>query len=206
MTVWALVAASAAAMAVWPSSARAERPVLVTSDETDTADHPLAVASTIDLLALALEGGAPAVVALEAVGAAQRGGPSTETLFRDAGGLELPNSAGSPGDAAGGVSTVSRVAAALRWGVDERSAWALAPPVWRPVATAFELAGRCGAAPSSLLRQAADDLRRSEAERVTQAGAKAGVRIVLPLGLCFLPAFILIAIVPLVLGLVKLPA
>jgi len=32
------------------------------------------------------------------------------------------------------------------------------------------------------------------------------VRIVLPLGLCFLPAFILIAIVPLVLGLVKLPA
>ena len=45
MTVWALVAASAAAMAVWPSSARAERPVLVTSDETDTADHPLATAN-----------------------------------------------------------------------------------------------------------------------------------------------------------------
>ena len=148
MTVWVLVAASAAAMALWPSSTRAERPVLVTSDESDTADHPLAVASSIDLLALALEGGAPAVVALEAVGAAQRGGPSTETAFRDAGGLELPNSAGSPGNAAGGVSTVSRVAAALRWGVDERSAWALAPPVWRPVATAFELAGRCGAAPS----------------------------------------------------------
>lgn len=195
MTTWILVAAIVAAMLVWPGSARSERPVLAGGGPPDGPDHPLAVASTIDLLALALEGGAPTVVALEAVGAAQQaGGP---------GGHDVPSSAASasPGD----VSTVSRVAAALRWGVDERGAWALAPPVWQPVATAFELAARCGAAPSSLLRQAATDLRVAEAERITQAGAKAGVRIVLPLGLCFLPAFILIAIVPLVLGLVRLP-
>ena len=46
-------------------------------------------------------------------------------------------------------------------------------------------------------------VRVGESERIAVAGAKAGVRIVLPLGLCFLPAFVLLTVVPLVMGLVE---
>lgn len=133
------------------------------------------VAYVMDLLALALSGGAPAVVSLEAVSA---------SCARP---LAAP---------------LERVAAAMRWGVDDDRAWATVEPAWMPVASAFSLASRAGAAPSGLLRRAAEDLRARETERVAVAGAKAGVRVVLPLGLCFLPAFILLTIVPLVLGLV----
>lgn len=140
----------------------------------------LDVAYAMDLLAFALSGGAPVVQALEAVTAAS--------------GESMPHVA----------AALSRVSAAMRWGVSDPQAWAVAPPVWRPAASAFALASRAGAAPSALLREAARDLRTSEAERVAVAGAKVGVRVVLPLGLCFLPAFILITIVPMVLGLIRL--
>lgn len=136
----------------------------------------LDVAYAMDLIALALAGGAPTVGALESV-AESTGGEVAAVL--------------------------SRVAAAMRWGVPDAQAWSTAPPAWRPAATAFALAGRAGAAPSALLRRAAADTRAAESERVAVAGAKVGVRVVLPLGLCFLPAFILLTIVPLVIGLVE---
>lgn len=140
----------------------------------------LDIAYAMDLLAFALSGGAPVVQALEAVAAAsQESSPDV-------------------------ASALSRVSAAMRWGVSDTQAWAVAPPAWQPAASAFALAGRAGAAPSTLLREAARDLRTSEAERVAVAGAKVGVKVVLPLGLCFLPAFILMTIVPMVLGLIRL--
>lgn len=140
----------------------------------------LDVAYAMDLLAFALSGGAPVVQALEAVTAASK--QSTPEV----------------------AAALSRVAAAMRWGVGDAQAWAVAPPAWQPAASAFALASRAGAAPSGLLREAARDLRTAEAERVAIAGAKVGVRVVLPLGLCFLPAFILMTIVPMVLGLIRL--
>lgn len=168
-----------AAIGVWPSPATASRAVGTSRREAkssrDVDESPMAVAHAMDLLALALAGGAPTVVALEAVAASC------------APGVREP---------------LSRVAAAMRWGVDDDGAWASASPAWQPAAGAFALAARAGAPPSTLLRRAAEDLRARESERIAVAGAKAGVRIVLPLGACFLPAFVLLTVVPLVLGLV----
>lgn len=162
------------AVVAWPPGARSERPFGGSRPDGDEVT-PMSIAYAMDLLALALAGGAPSVIALEAVG-----------------------EAGPPGVR----DDLGRVAAALRWGVGDDGAWSAASTAWRPAASAFALSARAGAAPANLLTQAAADLRAAEAERVAVAGAKAGVRIVLPLGLCFLPAFILLTIVPLVLGLV----
>jgi pilus assembly protein TadC len=48
---------------------------------------------------------------------------------------------------------------------------------------------------------AADQERRREGAAARVAAARLGVQVVLPTGLCLLPAFVLLAVVPLVLAL-----
>lgn len=134
-------------------------------------EGPLAVAEAMDLLALALGSGAPVVSAVEAVAAGA--GP----LVR--------------GD-------LARVAAALRWGVEPEPAWRALPSLWRPAGTALAVAAVAGIPPGALLHQAAQDVRESERRRLEESAARLSVRIVIPLGLCFLPAFALLAVVPIV--------
>jgi len=134
------------------------------------------VAGVIDLLALTLRGGVGLVEAMEAV-ATRVGGPL---------GLHL-----------------STVAAAGRWGVDEVAAWASVPSAWQPAARALRMAATAGVPPADALVGAADEVRRSEQQRLEVATATLGVRIVLPLGLVFLPAFILTTVVPIVLALAR---
>ena len=135
-----------------------------------------AVAGVIDLLALTLRGGAGLVEAMEAV-AARVGGPL---------GLHLQT-----------------VAAAGRWGVDDATAWASVPPAWQPAARALRMAATAGVPPADLLVRAAEEVRRAEQQRLEVATATLGVRIVLPLGLVFLPAFVLTTVVPIVLALAR---
>jgi pilus assembly protein TadC len=132
------------------------------------------LAGVIDLLALTLRGGAGLVEALEAV-ATCVGGPL---------GLHLKT-----------------VAAASRWGVDEASAWASVPSAWQPVSRALRMAATAGVPPANVLVRAAAEVRRAEQQRLEVATATLGVRIVLPLGLAFLPAFVLTTVVPIVLAL-----
>jgi len=134
------------------------------------------VAGVIELLALTLRGGAGLVEAMEAV-AGRVGGPL---------GLHLQT-----------------VAAAGRWGVDDAAAWASVPSAWQPAARALRMANRAGVPPADALAGAADEVRRAEQQRLEMATARLGVRIVLPLGLVFLPAFILTTVVPVVLALAK---
>ncbi|WP_170230813.1 type II secretion system F family protein [Ornithinicoccus hortensis] len=95
---------------------------------------------------------------------------------------------------------LARVAAALAWGYDDR-AWEAAGAEWEPVHRALALAQRAGVPPADLLTTAAADLRRDRCSRLETAAARLGVRLVLPLGLLFLPAFILTTVLPLVLAL-----
>jgi len=134
------------------------------------------VAGVIDLLALTLRGGVGLVEAMEAV-ASRVGGPL---------GLHLRT-----------------VAAAGRWGVEEATAWASVPSAWQPAARALRMAATAGVPPADALVGAADEVRRSEQQRLEVATATLGVRIVLPLGLVFLPAFILTTVVPIVLALAR---
>jgi pilus assembly protein TadC len=134
------------------------------------------VAGVIDLLALSLRGGAGLVEAMEAV-AVRVGG-----LL----GLHLKT-----------------VAAAGRWGVDDAAAWASVPSAWQPAARALRMAATAGVPPADVLVGAADEIRRAEQQRLEVATATLGVRIVLPLGLVFLPAFILTTVMPIVLALAQ---
>lgn len=134
------------------------------------------VAGVIDLLALTLRGGVGLVEAMEAV-ATRVGGPL---------GLHLQT-----------------VAAARRWGVDDATAWASIPSAWQPAARALRMAATAGVPPADLLVRAAQEVRRAEQQRLEVATATLGVRIVLPLGLVFLPAFVLTTVVPIVLALAR---
>jgi len=95
------------------------------------------------------------------------------------------------------------VAAALRWGLDEEWAWAEVDPRWSRAAMAMRLAREAGVAPSSLLLSGADDLRSNRLAAIDVAAARLGVRLVVPLGVAFLPAFVLTTIVPVVLALAR---
>ena len=132
------------------------------------------VADAVDLLALALHGGAGLVEAIEAV-ASRLEGPLGAHLHT--------------------------VAAAERWGVGTVAAWASVPSAWQPAARALRMAATAGIAPADLLARAADDIREAEEQRLDVATARLGVRVVLPLGLLFLPAFVLTTVVPIVLAL-----
>lgn len=98
---------------------------------------------------------------------------------------------------------LGRVGRALVAGVDVEEAWAEAGPDWVSARAALELAAIAGVAPAQTLRQAALDLRGDLVSDVELATARLGVRLVLPLGLTFLPAFVLISVLPLVLALTR---
>lgn len=99
---------------------------------------------------------------------------------------------------AGAAEDLSRVGAALRWGRPMGEAWGYARAVWGPTATAFVVADAVGAPSAQVLLDAATTVRETESRRLEQAGGTAAVMLVLPLGLCFLPAFIATAVIPLV--------
>lgn len=98
----------------------------------------------------------------------------------------------------GAAEDLGRVGAALRWGRPMGEAWGYARAVWGPTATAFVVADAVGAPSAQVLLDAATTVRETESRRLEQAGGTAAVMLVLPLGLCFLPAFIATAVVPLV--------
>ena len=84
-------------------------------------------------------------------------------------------------------------------------AWTAAAldPELAPLATALARASRGGAPPAEVLNDAAQDLRDRRRADGSAAAQRVGVHVVAPLALCFLPAFVLLGIVPLVLGLVE---
>jgi hypothetical protein len=95
------------------------------------------------------------------------------------------------------------VAQLLRLGGNSVSTWRVvaAEPGLRPVAEAIGRAGLSGAPAVATIRSCATDLRKERHAASTAAARRAGVRGVAPLAGCFLPAFVLIGVTPIVLGL-----
>jgi pilus assembly protein TadC len=88
----------------------------------------------------------------------------------------------------------------LRLGAGPAEAWGHLSDVAgapRVVAAAVRSSASGGALAGALTRLA-DDLRADRAVAVEAAARRAGVLVVLPLGLCFLPAFVLAGLVPVV--------
>ncbi|MGN7190929.1 MULTISPECIES: type II secretion system F family protein [unclassified Curtobacterium] len=64
----------------------------------------------------------------------------------------------------------------------------------------LDLSRRAGVPAVPLLRAAAEDVRDDAAAAGLAAAERLGVRLVLPLGVCVLPAFVLVGVVPVVVG------
>jgi pilus assembly protein TadC len=124
-----------------------------------------------DLLAAALRAGAPPDVAVRCVALAL-GGPVGHRL--------------------------GRVAYALGLGATATEAWSYLGdvPGGDRIRRAAVRSQHSGAAFAGALLRVADDLRADRLVAAEAAARRAGVLIVLPLGLCFLPAFVLAGLVP----------
>ncbi|TAM91454.1 MAG: hypothetical protein EPN43_04220 [Jatrophihabitans sp.] len=135
-------------------------------------DRGLALA--IDLVAAALQAGQPLPRALEL--AAPATGPPTAAELR-------------------------QVARLLALGAAPDEAWRGVDPHLVPMATAARRSERSGARLAANLTDLAADLRAAGRAGALARAHRAGVLALLPLGLCFLPAFVCLGIVPSVAGL-----
>ena len=134
-------------------------------------DRDLPVAC--DLLAVCLQAGTPVGAAVAAVADAVPG-PLGERLA-----------------AVGGL---------YRLGASPQRAWAGVPAPVDALARTVVRAGESGSSVVPALQRLAADLRGSARSRTEAAVRRAGVWVLAPLGLCFLPAFLCLGVVPLVLG------
>jgi Flp pilus assembly protein TadB len=126
-----------------------------------------------DLLAVCLSAGLPAGRALAAVAGA------------------LPAPLGPE---------LATVAGLYRLGAPPRRAWDDVPPELAGLGRVLVRAGESGSAVVAALRALAGDTRAEARGRRDAAVRRAGVWVLAPLGACFLPAFLCLGVVPLVLG------
>jgi pilus assembly protein TadC len=124
------------------------------------------------------------------------------------GGASLAAAAGAVADALPGPCgrRLAAVVDALAVGSAPGEAWlALAGTTPDdPLASAARLLARAaegGTPVSGAVRRLAADARAASAAAGSQAARRVGVLVVAPLGLCFLPAFVLLGVVPVVAGL-----
>lgn len=122
------------------------------------------------------------------------------------GGAALATSARAVAEATPGPCgrRFGQVAAALAVGSTPAEAWsalAAGSQVGASAARALARAGEGGAPVAASVGRIAAEARRHAAGRATEAARRAGVLAVGPLGLCFLPAFVLLGVVPAVIGL-----
>ncbi|MCA5892139.1 type II secretion system F family protein [Isoptericola sp. NEAU-Y5] len=118
-------------------------------------------------------------------------------------GAAVPRALDATGDAVGGQDRAALHAAAraLRLGAAWDTAWLGAPSRLGPLQRALRVAWVDGAASSAALRAARDEALHERRAAAAAAAARLGVRLVLPLGACFLPAFVLVGLVPVLIAL-----
>ena len=168
------VAAAVAGVAAWWFIGRTESPATRRIRRQVRRDLP----HLVDLLAAAVRGGATPGAGVQMACAAL------------------------PGPAADRLAGVTE---RLGLGVDPERVWAsLADdPDLAPLGRALARSHRTGAGVVSTIEQLADELGRSARAHVEERARAVGVRAALPLGLCLLPSFLLLGIVPLVVGMLS---
>jgi Flp pilus assembly protein TadB len=156
----------------WIVLGRSEAPAARARRERLAGDLPAAV----DLLATALAAGSSIEPALRAVCRAL-GGPVGEEL--------------------------GAVAHRLALGVEPRDVWrtVAAHPQLGPFGRAALRAHESGASVATAVHRLADELRERARAEVEAQAKTVEVRAAAPLGVCFLPAFVLLGVVPMVAGL-----
>lgn len=136
---------------------------------------PLRLAGGWDLLAACLRSGLPVALAVRAVAQYMPGAVATE---------------------------LGTIADRLALGADPATAWDV--PASSPVhklARSARRSAHTGASLAGVAQTAAADVRAAALDLAAAKGQRAGVLITGPLGLCFLPAFLALGVVPVVVGL-----
>lgn len=178
LAVWGLLggpvgAAVGAVVAVWGPRLLGR----LDDEERDEAVVAAQLPLALDLLAACLAGGATTAHAVDAVARA------------------LPGPCGA---------RLVRVGAALGVGSAPADAWRALGDGPGPAGAAARALARAtdgGAPVAAGMLRVAEDARREGTARAERAARRAGVLAVGPLGLCFLPAFLLLGVVPAVVGL-----
>lgn len=136
------------------------------------------LADTVELLAVCLSAGAPMRRAVEVV--AETCGSTTQ-------------------------ATLHKVSGLLTVGVPEQQAWLelAKDEVWGPVARDVARSARSGTSLVAVLHVHAEEARLLAQEAALKRARTAGVRSVVPLMVCFLPAFVLVGVVPIIAGLLR---
>lgn len=181
--IWAAVLLAASAL-VWPtvSVARVQRGLglAVSRPRRPILRDPLAAAASLDVLAACLRSGMPVSHAASAVAASA-----------------------PPGMGA----LLHRAADLLALGADPTVAWASsADPVDEQLEAFMKMARRSacsGAALAQGVEELADQARADAANDAAAQADRASVLIAGPLGLCYLPAFLCLGVVPVVAGLAR---
>ncbi len=101
------------------------------------------------------------------------------------------------------AGVLARVSGLLDMGVTEQQAWLelRSDPVWGQVACDVSRSARSGTSLVGLLHVHAEEARLIAQEQALQRARTAGVRSVVPLMACFLPAFVLVGVLPIIAGL-----
>jgi pilus assembly protein TadC len=171
---WGVPAGVATAVGVWVWIGRTEPAHVRRRREAAARELP----ALVHLLATALESGADVADSLR--------------LVCDA----------LPGPAADLLSTVP---ARLALGVPATAAWrpVLDQPQLAPLARAMVRADRSGSSVTHEVERLADELDQRSRVGIEERARAVGVKAAVPLGVCLLPSFLLIGIVPLVVGLLR---
>ncbi|WP_076478888.1 type II secretion system F family protein [Williamsia sterculiae] len=158
-----------------PTRVRTREPVLL--KRRAPRPEPLAAAAAFDLFAVCVRAGMP--VGGAAMIAAEHAPTAVAELLR-------------------------RASDMLALGADAAEAWAVpasADPSAQALGAMARRSARAGSSPASGLAELAESERATAQDSAAAAAERAGVAISGPLGLCFLPAFICLGIVPVVIGL-----
>lgn len=171
----------AVAMLLTGGRERTSRPVAAAESPTPSpgdADDPLAVASALDVFAACLSSG------MAVAGAARATAPFAPKELAE---------------------VLDHAADLMALGADAATVWSTADPTGEPRVEALCRLARRSASSGSALAQAVSDLadqsRRDAADSARAAAERASVLIAGPLGVCYLPAFVCLGIVPVVVGL-----
>jgi type II secretion system (T2SS) protein F len=147
----------------------------VLARDTAPPPDPLRLAGGWDLLAACLRSGLPVPVAVRAVA------------------QHMPSPA---------AAELATIADRLALGADPHAAWEIpeSSPVHK-LARAARRSAHSGASLATVAQSVAAEVRAGALDLVAARGQRAGVLITGPLGLCFLPAFLALGVVPVVIGL-----
>lgn len=176
-SAWMLAGAPVAAAASWLWLARTDNRGITRRRRRLDEQLP----ETLGLLASALSAGSPTRVAVAEVAMV------------------------SPAESRAVLETV---ASHIRVGRSEQQAWAgiaadpVLAPVWGPAARDLARNAISGAAVVAVLQTHADQARSQHRSEIEKQAKTVGIRSVLPLMTCFLPAFVLVGVVPIIAGLV----